>query len=85
VRAGDYDVEVGTARATALVLQTLLLHLTARGELLAIRDLSAVANLPLSIAEHQRRQALRWQIEIQVLKPNEAVDATAAAWHTAAA
>lgn len=35
------------------------LHLTARGELLAIRGLSAVANLPVEIAERQRRQALR--------------------------
>jgi len=35
------------------------LHLPARGELLAIRGLSAVANLPQEIAERQRRQALR--------------------------
>lgn len=132
VRAGEYDVDVGTAGATSLVLQTLLLplalaagpseirirggthvpgspcfhylawhwqpflarlgfpfalsmtmagfypqgggelvaclpggarpgalHLTARGELVAIRGLSAVANLPVEIAERQRRQALR--------------------------
>lgn len=127
VRAGDYDIKVGTAGATSLLLPLALargpslvrirggthvpwspcfhylawhwqpflarlgipfvlsltmagfypqgggelvahlpggaqpgpLHLTARVELLAIRGLSAVANLPVEIAERQRRQALR--------------------------
>lgn len=35
------------------------LHLTTRGPLLGIRGISAVANLPSSIAERQRRQALQ--------------------------
>jgi RNA 3'-terminal phosphate cyclase (ATP) len=50
---GELQAEIpGRARPTSL-------RLTERGPLLAVRGLSAVANLPREIAERQRRQALR--------------------------
>ena len=43
------------------------LNLTRRGQLLRLQGISAVANLPLSIAERQKRQALR---RLEKLRPH---------------
>ena len=56
--AGFYPQGGGRVRATVEPAATLApLHLTERGALHRIRGLSAVANLDVSVAERQRRQA----------------------------
>jgi RNA 3'-terminal phosphate cyclase (ATP) len=59
-QAGFYPEGAGRISATIRPAQPLApLDLTERGRLLRLRGLSAVANLDLSIADRQRRQALR--------------------------
>lgn len=58
-RAGFYPQGGGRITASIRPVQNIRpLNLRNRGDLLRIRGLSAVANLPISIAERQKRQAL---------------------------
>lgn len=60
VRAGFYPKGGGEVQASISGSARIKgIDLTSRGKLVRVRGLSAVANLPLDIAERQRRQALR--------------------------
>jgi len=66
----------GGGRVRALVKNTQglkAIHLSNRGKLLNLHILSAVSNLPLTIAERQRDQALK-RIEYLGLRPNISIE-----------